>query len=79
MARREVEEERSIKNAPDIGLTLSAQGHLMLSNRCEDRDAHNISLREVETSSGYVLSTQSVPFLKRGSIVSYPVSAQRGQ
>ncbi len=74
----ELEAERSVRSAPDIGLTLGPEKQLLLANRSEDKDAHNISLRSITTSTGYVLSAQPLPFLKRGATVPYTVSAWRG-
>ena len=70
---RDLEDERSIKNAPDVGLELLG-GRLVIVNRSTDRDAHNIRFRTVE-SGGYTIEAQPIPFLGRAQKMPYSVSA----
>jgi hypothetical protein len=67
--RAELDNERSAKFAPDLGLELSQEGELMIHNRSQDKNAHNISLR-----SSYALDAESIPFLMRGVKMPFPIT-----
>lgn len=70
--RAALAEERSSKNAPDLGLELTQSGQLMLANRSLDKDAHNISFHTI-TGPDYTLEAMLVPFLGRGVTMPFRV------
>jgi hypothetical protein len=64
-AKLDLDEERSAKNAPDLGLEL-VPGGLALVNRGLDRDAYNIHMPPVK-GLDCTLEAEFVPFFKRGA------------
>jgi hypothetical protein len=40
--RRELANERSVRNAPNLGLELNPDRRIVIVNRSDDRDAHNV-------------------------------------
>lgn len=68
---QELNEERSSKNAPDVGLVILDK-QLYLVNRSKDKDAHNIILRRIDRSA-FTLEAEPISFLARDSKVVFSV------